>query len=230
MVHDTETSSAPTDRGVAGRTPTQRRTQRERRSHAEQSLLDAAAALFARRGVEGTSLADVGAHAGYSRGLVNHHFGSKAALVQRLAQRSQRDFAAGLADVGGGEVEALVMLVGAYLSAIGQDVLQARAFFVMWGAALPEQADLREVTAAGDAKFRAGLESVLRAGQQNDTITSEVDAPSVAATLVGMLRGIGAQFLVDPEGIDLAAARESCEQFVRKTLTPAAGSRRKATG
>ena len=67
-----------------------RRTQQERSSQAEKALMDAAAELFARHGVDQTSLADVGQAAGYSRGLVNHHFGTKATLVERLARHQRR--------------------------------------------------------------------------------------------------------------------------------------------
>src|SRR5262245_25666186 len=66
-----------------------RRTQAERRSQSEGALLDAAAELIAERGVEGTSLASIGERAGVSRGLPTHHFGSKDALVARLARRAQ---------------------------------------------------------------------------------------------------------------------------------------------
>jgi AcrR family transcriptional regulator len=197
-----------------------RRSQEERRSQAERGLLDAAVVLFAKRGVDQTSLADIGKQAGYSRGLVNHHFGSKATLVERLAQRSQRDFVAGLADFDGDEVDALVMLAGTYLDKRGLKFDAPRAFFVMWGAALPEEATLREVMAAGDARFRFAVESLVRLGQQNKTVTADVDAGGVAAVIVGMLRGITAQFLIDPYGADMAPARTACEQFLRRTLTP----------
>src|SRR6516164_343564 len=89
-----------------------RRTQAERRSEAEQGLLDAALRLFARKGVETTTLAEIGDAAGYSRGLANHHFGSKAALVERLAERSRARFQARFRtqfrDRAGNEIEALV--------------------------------------------------------------------------------------------------------------------------
>src|SRR5262245_31645311 len=68
---------------------TQRRTQVERRHESEEALLDAAADLVAERGVERASLASIGTRAGASRGLPNHHFGSKDALVARLARRAQ---------------------------------------------------------------------------------------------------------------------------------------------
>src|SRR5262245_20297265 len=71
-----------------------RRTQAERRSRSEEALLDAAAELIAERGVEGASLASIGDRAGVSRGLPIHHFGSKDALVSRLAQKAQERISA----------------------------------------------------------------------------------------------------------------------------------------
>jgi AcrR family transcriptional regulator len=197
-----------------------RRTQEDRRSQAEQSLLDAAVRLFARRGIDQTSLAEVGEEAGYSRGLANHHFGSKAALVERLARRSQRNFVESLGEIGGQELQALMALVEAYLAAVSRHSGEMRAYFVMWGAALPEEAALRPVFVASDAGFRRSIEELVRAGQRSQTIRSEVDPVGVAIALVGLLRGIGAQFLVDLDGVDLDAARTACAQFVRHTLAP----------
>ncbi|MEU9210999.1 TetR family transcriptional regulator [Streptomyces sp. NPDC048415] len=217
-------SSAPDAESGPGpaepHTPSRRRSQEERRSQAEQSLLDAAVRLFARRGIDQTSLAEVGEEAGYSRGLASHHFGSKAALVERLAQRSQRHFVESLGEIGGHEVRALVALVEAYLTALSQNRGEVRAFYVMWGAALPEEAALRSVFVADDARFRQAIEELVRAGQQNRTVRSGVDPVGVSIALVGQLRGVAAQFLIDTEGVDLDAARTACIQFVHHALTP----------
>jgi hypothetical protein len=97
----------------------------------------------------------------------------------------------------------------------------ARAFFVMWGAAFPEETALRPVFVVDDARFRRGVEKVVRLGQQNLTIKPEIDPAGVAVAVVGMLRGIAAQFTVDPDGVDLAAARRVGAQFLRDTLMPA---------
>jgi AcrR family transcriptional regulator len=224
------TTSTPAESGLNAKSPERgpteqsgrpgRRSQEERRNQAEQALLDAAARLFGRQGVDQTSLAEVGEEAGYSRGLANHHFGSKAALVERLARRSQRDFVALLGDVGGQELRALLSMIEAYLTAVSENSGEARAFFVMWGAALPEQAALRPVFVTDDARFRGSVEALLRAGQAHQTIRAEADPVGVAVALVGLLRGIAAQFLIDPQGVDLDAARAACEQFVRHTLDP----------
>ncbi|OXR40166.1 HTH-type transcriptional regulator TtgR [Nocardia cerradoensis] len=204
-----------------------RRTQQERTAQAEQALLDAAESLFAQRGVDQTSLGDVGQLAGYSRGLVNHHFGSRATLVDELARRIQSQFvsdtesAMNVADTGIDAVEVLANLVQAYLAAIARHEQTSRAFFVMWGASIPSEATLRPVFATDDAHFRQGVEAILRAGQDNGSVDAAVDPAATAVTVIGMLRGIAAQYLITPDAIDLRAATHAAQRFLRQTLAPA---------
>jgi AcrR family transcriptional regulator len=203
-----------------------RRTQPERRSEAEHALLDAALRLFAAKGIDQTSLAEIGDEAGYSRGLVNHHFGSKAALVERLAERLQDEFVSRLAPIEpGAEIDALVAVAHAYLTATRLATSDARAFFVMWGAALPHDSALRPVFVADDARFRAGVESLVGCGKKNAAIGAGVDPVGFAVAFAGLLRGAAAQFLVDPGHVDLDAARAVAERFVRSGLQPTADQR-----
>lgn len=201
--------------------PTPRRTQASRRTEAETALLDAAARLFAQHGVEQTSLADIGEAAGYSRGLVNHHFGTRAGLVERLARRGERRFVRaidGIEQVAG--AEAIAALAGAYLGLFTDPTDDLRAFMVMRGTALPSDAPLREVYAAGDRRFRDGIEQLVRSGQADGSVATHLDPASFAVMLVGMLRGVGTQFLIDPDGIDFAATRRHALDFVRAALAP----------
>ncbi len=55
------------------------------------AILDAAERLFAERGYEATSLQDVGAAAGVSRGTPGYFFGSKAALYSAVLERCYED-------------------------------------------------------------------------------------------------------------------------------------------
>jgi AcrR family transcriptional regulator len=200
---------------------TARRTQAERRAEAEVALLAAAARLFARRGIDQTSLADIGEEAGYSRGLVNHHFGSKAVLVERLSADAQSGFVDHLPPADEDrEIEALVGMADLYLEMVSRDTTRSRAFFVMWGAALPEDALLRPVFVTDDARFRDGIAALVRAGQRNRTIDPGIGAAGFAAAFVGLLRGITAQFLIDPDGVDVTGAADACERFIRGALTP----------
>jgi AcrR family transcriptional regulator len=198
-----------------------RRNQRQRRNQAEEALLDAAARLFARRGVDRTSLADISREAGYSPRLITHHFGSKAALADRLIRRNLHEFLfVAKASEGEHELEALVAVVEAYFAWMTRNEETARAYFVLCSAGVTEDAELRPVFISIDASFRTGLQTIVRAGQRSRTIRSDVDAEGVATALVGMLRGTGSQFLVNPGRVDLDAAQEVCKQFIWHTLAP----------
>jgi len=206
--------------------PAVRRTQLERRTEAERALLEAAVHLIAAKGADQTSLAEIGERAGFSRGLVNHHFGSKAALVERLAARTQQQFIDSLELAGvEDELDALVRLARAYLDAAraGGDVV--RAFFVMWGAATAADAPLRPVFVTDDERFRDTVQALLATGQARGAIDAEVDAVGFAVNFVAMLRGAAAQFLVD-ERVDLVAARDTCERVILLMLTPIGGTDR----
>jgi AcrR family transcriptional regulator len=197
-----------------------RRTQQERRSEAEAALLKAATRLFASRGIEGTSLADIGEEAGFSRGLVNHHFGTKAVLVERLAALSQQRVVDSLSpSVDGNAIDSLIAIVDSYLQVVRSATDGVRAFFVMWGAALPNDAALRPVFIDDDRRFRHGIKKIIVTGQQRGTIAGRVNASGTAIALVAMLRGAGAQFLIDPRDVDLEIVRDTIEQFLRVTLT-----------
>src|SRR5881398_3453227 len=119
---------------------TARRTQQQRRDQAETALLNAAAELAVEHGVRSLTLARVGERAGYSRGIVTHHFGGKQALVERLARATQTGFVPGLEDV--------------------------------------------------------------EAGIADGTIDGSAGAAEVATAVVGQLRGIALQRLLDPGSVD----------------------------
>lgn len=61
--------------------------QQSRSQKTQASLLDAATVLFAEKGVDATSVADVAARAGCSVGSVYHHFRDKKALLYAVFER-----------------------------------------------------------------------------------------------------------------------------------------------
>src|SRR5437899_3609599 len=123
--------------------PARRRTQSERRSESEEALLAAAAELIAERGIDRASLARIGDRAGTSRMLPTYHFGSKDALVARVARRTQDRIYEAMVEAAegrqekGGEVPALELIlldVDTYLHLFEEPTPDGRALLVMWGA------------------------------------------------------------------------------------------------
>lgn len=196
-----------------------RRTQPERRREAEQRLLDAAARLIARQGARGTSLAQVGEAAGYSRGLASHYFGSKSELVNHLVKTIQQRFVQALpkADELSNGLDGLLAVADSYLALRMDD--RERAFMVMWAEAVGTSAELRPAYVAVDRMFRKFLQEAIEIGVADGSIRSDVDVRAAAASLVGQFRGVLLQLLLDPKAFDAAGVRKHVLDSIRRSLT-----------
>lgn len=75
---------------------TERLTRKQRQEHTRACLLEAAARVFARRGLAQASVDEVAADAGFTKGAVYANFGSKEELFLEMLDRK---FAARLADL-----------------------------------------------------------------------------------------------------------------------------------
>jgi AcrR family transcriptional regulator len=205
-------------------------TQAERRQKSEQALLDAAAALIADRGVEQTSLARIGESAGTSRGLPTHHFGSKDALVARLARRSQdRVLAAtrnalGRADRPAENLSALELIrttLSTYLELFEHPTAEERALIVMWGATFPSQASIDGMVEAEQRSYDGWADLIAR-GQDDGSIRRDLDPAALAVVLFGMMRGIAALLLTESGTKDMSRVRATCDAWIVGALAPPA--------
>jgi AcrR family transcriptional regulator len=165
---------------------TARRTQAERREDARQRVLLAATALVAVHGSRAVSLAAVGAAAGYSRGIVHHHFGSKAQLLEELIKYTQTfdvpaDSATGL--------RRLTDFVGAYLSGLHERSPRSEAFLKLWTESAGAEPSLAELFAERDAQFREVLAQYIVDGIDDGSVRPDVDPQTTAVAIIGLLRG-----------------------------------------
>lgn len=179
-----------------------RRTHAQRREEAERRLLDAALAIVAQRGSVRMTLAEVGEAAGYSRGLAAHRFGSKAGLVQALAGYIGEQFgqqrARGPALQPG--LQAILGNIRFYFGRRGAAWLSSRALLVMMNEACIEaQPELRPVVAAYNRSALAWFEQHIATGIANGEIAPGNDPKATAVLLLGAMRGIMLQWLVDPK-------------------------------
>lgn len=77
----------------------ERWTKQRRLEHTRGLLLDSAEEVFARKGFEAAALEDIADAAGYTRGAIYSHFGSKAELFLAVVERQRQQFLEGFADV-----------------------------------------------------------------------------------------------------------------------------------
>jgi len=195
---------------------TPRRTQQQRRHQAETALLNAAAELVIEEGVHALTLARVGERAGYSRGLATNYFGSKQALLQRLAHATQSGFVPGLDGVPPG-LGRLLRLIDGYIGALGQLRIPSRAFLLLWAEAATA-ADLAAIFRERDEAFRSDLRADITAGITDGTIRPDATAEDVAVAVLAQLRGIGLQRLVDSPAVDTERLRRSVTGYWHRAL------------
>ncbi|MEZ5741777.1 MAG: TetR family transcriptional regulator [Burkholderiaceae bacterium] len=197
-----------------------RRTQSARRELAERRLLDAALRIVARRGSVRMTLAEVGEAAGYSRGLPAHRFGNKAGLVHALAgyigERFGRQRSRGPAHEPG--LSAILGAIDFYFSRNSADFIATRALLVMMTeSCMTPAGGLRGELAAYNRNALAWFEQQIRIGIERAEIAPGVD-PSITATiLLGAMRGVMQQWLVDKQ-IDLPAVRDRLLQITEQVL------------
>jgi len=203
-----------------------RRTQVERRQESERALVAAAAEVIAERGVDGASLAVIGERAGTSRGLATFHFGSKDALVARVAGSAQdRLTEVMLAAIDGSrrgpeEVPGLEWLrssVDTYLELFEHPTPQDRVLIVMWGATFPSESSIEGMLDA-DRRAYDGWAGLIRRGQHDGSIRPDVDAAASAVVLHGMLRGVAALLLTESEYTDMSRVRGTVDNWIAAAL------------
>jgi AcrR family transcriptional regulator len=192
-----------------------RRTQEQRRTETERRVLDAAMTLIASHGSRSVTLAEVGEAAGYSRGIVHHHFGSRERLLAAVTEDARR-FAVPAYEGDG--LDQIAKIVAAYLRNVADRSPSARAFLQLWGEAIAGDPVLAPLFARLDAEFRSFLAGRVRAGIADGTVRADADPAAAAVFLMALVRGIGLQLIAAPPPGDLAAIvreaqRATCEAF-----------------
>jgi AcrR family transcriptional regulator len=182
---------------------TTQRSRRRPRAETRHQLLDAAARVFARRGLHGTSVEEVSEEAGFSRGALYSNFKSKEDLFlalwkERIGRRRRelRDVMENSDDPGAG--------VGAAAADVVEVLGREREWFLLYfefalyaardASFLPRYQIVRE---QGLAELAEGLAGGLkRAG-----IESSLSSDDLALAVKALTYGIALERLVDEDDV-----------------------------
>jgi AcrR family transcriptional regulator len=182
---------------------TTQRSRRRPRAETRHQLLDAAARVFARRGLHGTSVEEVSEEAGFSRGALYSNFKSKEDLFLALweerierRRRELRDVIENSDDPGAGVEAAAADVVGV----LGRE----REWFLLYfeftlyaardTSFLSRYQDVRE---QGLAELTEGLmRGLKRAG-----IESSLSSDNLALAIKALSHGIALERLVDEDDV-----------------------------
>jgi AcrR family transcriptional regulator len=198
-----------------------RRTQAERREEAEHAILDAATRIVAAKGLDEWTLADAGEAAGYSRGLPSHYFGSKAELLSAIVEYIREWFFTGLRASAKRRpgLSNLIAGIEFYFDACAGDREMLLALHTVLAGAL-HKPSLAKAIAKLNGDSAKAIEDDIRAGTTNGEIRRGIDAAAWSVLTLASARGVIAQWLVDPDRLDLMALRTAFVTSVRRSLTP----------
>ncbi len=179
--------------------------QKERSSLSTRRLLDAAGELISEGGYAAMTLAAVGERAGYSRGLVTARFGSKRELVEALVERITTVWNARYVQpgtVGRSGLDGLLLTLDAIRAQSERDPRDLRTLYALQFEALGQVPELRAHFVEFHRTMRADMAGFVRRGLRDGSVVAGTSPKAEGAAVVGALRGIGYQWLLDPDEID----------------------------
>ena len=86
-----------------------------------------------------------------------------------------------------------------------------RALYAIMGEALGGVSEIRKPIADLNASTRDTVARIIRRGISNGEFRAAVDADATAALIIGALRGMVMQHLIDPKRVDLAPMRAAMQ-------------------
>lgn len=194
---------------MAATAKTARRT--ASRAKRRQQLIDATMKCIARKGMGGTTLADVAREAGLSQGIVNLHFKSKENLLNEtlryLADDYKTAFNKTLEKSGLDAADRLRALVELDLRPAIIDRQKIAVWFAFWGEVKSRPA-YRKICDERDRYYDEVVERLC------ETIIDEggyedVSAPLVTIALTSMTNGLWLSCLVSPKSFDRQLAKQA---------------------
>jgi AcrR family transcriptional regulator len=194
---------------------TARRTQAERRAESRARLIDAAIELLGTRGYAGTSLAEIGALAGLSRGLVNHHFGTKEACMEAVVVTIRNRVADQLEQVEGAGLAVIDAVLDIYFAGVTGQPTSARAMYTVLTEAMTASPGLLDAVKETNALLRHIIGQHVREAIDSAGLTPAISPGVIAVMVEGMVRGVALQWLADPHDVDLEAAANATKVAVR---------------
>lgn len=188
-----------------------RRTREEAAATREQ-LLDAAERVFRDRGVTRTSLAEIAAEAGVTRGAVYWHFRDKADLFLAMCERATSpmdtlvEHARGQKE--GSPLATLRTLCVDALQHLSCDARTQAVFEIMFHKSelAGELAGIADRHDRDCAHARACVESVIRRAIDAGELPRDTDATLVTLATHAYVTGLMHEWTLDPSAYDLRAA------------------------
>jgi AcrR family transcriptional regulator len=194
--------------------PASRQDARRRASDAR--MLRAAIRIIAQKGAAGASLAEIGLGAGFSRGLPAERFGTKLAFLHALMDFMEGWFAERLREAVGDRagLDAVRARIDAHIDSACASPVATAALYSLFVESLCAIPELQPRTRALSESFHGGFRGHLVQARRRGELREGVDCAKMANILVGMLRGLIIQSLLEGDAARLAANRAQLHAFI----------------
>jgi len=198
---------------------------REKGRLKREEILAVAARLFARTGFRGTGIAKLAAEAGVTVPGLLHHFGSKEGLLMAVLERRDAEDVPWVSDV----VEAGGIALVHRLPEVVDHVLDtpgiSRLTLVLLGENVEADAPGHEYLVRRYRRLRAAIARGIRIGMDRGEIRTDADPDAAALEISVFVDGVIAQWLLDPDRVDLRASFQAFAARLARDLAagPAAG-------
>lgn len=200
-----------------------------------EALIEATLACLRKHGREGLSVRRIGAEAGVSPGLINHHFPSVSMLVaaayETLAMSLLESIEQRAREVDASPRERLRRFYQAWFAPAQLDPGLFDTWLVFWSM-ISHHAEVRAVHDRTYAAYRAALESLLARLRESEGVPRFKPRPAGIA-LAALLDGLWTEASINPRTFKPAEAVALCEDWTNALCAGAfpsllAGGRRAA--
>lgn len=191
----------------------QRTAIREKR---RQELIDATMKCIGRKGIAGTTLADVAKEAGLSQGIVNLHFDSKDNLftetLRRLAGEYRIQFERTLKRSGTSPADSLLALMELDLRPSICERSKLAVWFAFWGE-VKSRPTYRKICDENDRYYDDVIEQLCQ-DVIDDGNYANVRASTIALALTSMTNGMWLSCLISPQNWDRREAMHTVREYL----------------
>ncbi|MCP2258828.1 transcriptional regulator, TetR family [Streptoalloteichus tenebrarius] len=183
-------------------------------------ILGAAAACFARKGFERSTVADICAAAGISSGSLFHYFPTKRAIFSAIFEQDGRDNRARLAAVADADDpwEAVLSVVDDLARPLEDPAMAGLAIEV--AAHASRDADFAALLARNDRELAEGLAELLRRAAAEGRTDGSVDPATAASWIVALVDALYGRASANPDFVladELSTLHLILRRFLRVT-------------
>jgi AcrR family transcriptional regulator len=184
-------------------------------------IVAAARALVAEGGLDGLSFRTLEDKLGFTRGVVTYHFEDKDEIVAAVLESAVAEIdAATMAEVE--DAHTVRELVRAVLQTKVRGFLDhpeaSEILIAFWGRHA-DRGPVQEAMAGLFGNYRGQSVQLIRMAQR-ESRELEVDAPALAALLVGIVVGLVVQARFEPRAVNIGSALEEAERTIVARLQP----------